>query len=230
MIYNWRLHLLFVHIQKTGGTSIHQALLAERGSREIRPAHLRLCDVRLPWPRPRIVAVVRNPWERLVSWYRMMLRKGVHNDFSAFLLMTDPAAGTSGRPASFSTFIRRCAPIIETQARELSQPPRSFLCRVRRNKGLPHLKSLGWNHEDYLTIAGHYLADDVLRFEQLEDDWAALGQRLRPGRGWSVPLPRANAAPTKVDWRSFYRDERDIAFVEQQYARDIARYGFAFDG
>lgn len=123
MIHNADLNLLFVHIQKTAGTSIHQALLAEPGSVDLPPHHLRLRDLRLPRARPRIVAVVRNPWERLVSWYRMMLFKGCHNDFSAYLLAPDAADGS---PVRFSTFLRRTATIQETSRveRQRSLRPR----------------------------------------------------------------------------------------------------------
>jgi hypothetical protein len=252
MIYNPRLNLLFVHIQKTAGTSITQLLLAESGSRHVYPPHLRVDDVRLPRRRPRIVAVVRNPWERQVSWYRMMARKAVHNDFSAYLLAPDgvdaplarpdvqvaPSANSSSAPTdlpSFSTFIRRTAIVRETQTVKPTLAMRSPLRSVRQKWRAPYLKSIGWNQEDYLTIAGEFVADEVLRFERVQEEWAELGRRLLPGRGWSEPLPHANRAPTdnvtngSSDWRSYYEDGRDIDFVGQLFARDVARWGFTFD-
>jgi len=227
MIYNARLNLLFVHIQKTAGTSIHHALLREAGSRDIRPHHVRLCDVRLPKAKPRIVAVVRNPWERHVSWYRMMVRKGVHNAFSAYLLQPEP----SGEPVTFSTFVRRTAAVRETAGDELRRPLRSYVWPVAPKPFTPYLKSLGWNHEDYLTVDGAYLADEVLRFEDLDAHWHDLGNRVKPGEGWSHALPKANRDPGRAqfNWRQTYQREEDVEVVAAGFARDIRRFGFAFD-
>lgn len=227
MIYNESLNLLFVHIQKTAGTSIHQALLNEEGSLDIRPHHLRLCDVRLPRTKPRVVAVVRNPWERHVSWYRMMVRKGVHNAFSAYLLQPEP----SGEEVTFSTFVRRTAAIRETAEPELRRPLASYLHAVRPKLFSPYLKSLGWNQEDYLTVDGAYLADEVLRFEHLEAQWHDLGGQIKPGEGWSHVLPKANRDPgrAQLNWREVYQREEDVELVAAGFARDIQRFGFAFD-
>lgn len=110
MIFNASRGYLFVHIQKTAGTSITQALAGQPGSAFVSPPHLRLRDVRFPFRRrPFTFAVVRNPWERLVSWYAMMQRKGEHNDFSRYLLAAQP----DGAPVTFSAFIRRVGVIEE---------------------------------------------------------------------------------------------------------------------
>ncbi len=227
MIHNARLDLLFVHIQKTAGTSIHQALLREEGSVDIRPHHLRLCDVRLPRTKPRVVAVVRNPWERQVSWYRMMVRKGAHNSFSEYLLQPE----SSGDDVTFSTFLRRTAVIQEKAGTELRRPLKSYAFEVRPRPFAPYLKSLGWNQEDYLTVDGLYLADEVLRFEHLEDEWNGLGMRLKPGEGWSDSLPKANRDPqhSAFQWRDLYQRDEDVELVAACFQRDIRRFGFAFD-
>lgn len=225
MIHNPRLDLLFVHIQKTAGTSIHDALMREPGSTSIKPHHMRLRDVRLSGRKPRVVAVVRNPWERLVSWYRMMVRKGVHNDFSAYLLAP---VGEGGGPVDFSTFIRRTGEVSETSRDERG---RYRLTGVGRKWSAPYLKSIGWNQEDFLTVEGVFKADEVLRFERLEEEWEALGHRCLPGTGWSIPLPRANSAPAggHVSWREEYANGHDVDFVARQFARDIDRFGYRFE-
>ena len=110
MIYNSDKQYVFVHIQKTGGVSITEALLQQAGSRFVSPAHLQISALRFSGSAPFVFAVVRSPWERLVSWFEMIKRKGVHNDFSRYLL--EPAPGRS--LVSFSEFIRRTAVIEET--------------------------------------------------------------------------------------------------------------------
>src|SRR5258708_8913369 len=69
--------LLFVHIQKTGGSSLTQVLkqhvpdLEEIGGTHDHAGWMRetLAD---KWPHLFKFAFVRNPWDRLVSWYSMI--------------------------------------------------------------------------------------------------------------------------------------------------------------
>ena len=103
MIYHPEKNYLFVHIQKTGGTSISEALMKHAGATFVSPAHLPLHALEFSSPRPFVFAVVRNPWDRLVSWYEMMKRNKIHNDFSKYLL--EPSS--NGSAVSFSEFIRR---------------------------------------------------------------------------------------------------------------------------
>ena len=96
---------------------------------------------------------------------------------------------SSGENVTFSTFLRRTAVIQEKAGTELRRPLKSYAFEVRPRPFAPYLKSLGWNQEDYLTVDGLYHADEVLRFEHLEDEWNGLGMRLKPGEGWSESLP-----------------------------------------
>ena len=222
MIYNQDFNFLFVHIQKTAGTSISKSLMQCPGSQFVEPAHMRLCDVSLPRKKPRVIAVVRNPWERLASWWFMMQRKQVHNDFSAYLL----APQSDGSPVDFSAFIRRIDEIKET---------RDQFSNVARNgigkKWLrPYYKSLGWNQLDYLSRRGRFAADCVLRFENLASDWETV---MAPILGSNfLDLPHSNQSPThdRQRWQKLFEDGRDVDFVARQYERDVARWGFTFKG
>jgi hypothetical protein len=67
---------IFVHIPKTGGTSVHRALnLGKGGSRVVgtlHRSHERALDVAptyLNWHEHFRFTIVRNPWDRAVSWY-----------------------------------------------------------------------------------------------------------------------------------------------------------------
>lgn len=220
MIYNQEFNFLFVHIQKTAGTSITESLLQCPGSKFIVPPHVRLCDVAILGKRPQVVAVVRNPWERLASWWFMMNRKGVHNDFSAYLL----APGPDESPVDFSAFIRRTDVIRETSDEFPVVKPQN----VRKKWFRPYLKSLGWNQVDYLTRRGRVAADAVLRFEQLDRDWERV---MWPILGPALPeLLRLNqsAEGNRLNWRRLYEDSRDVDFVAQQYRRDLDMWGFTF--
>ena len=223
MIYNPDRNYLFVHIQKTAGTSITETLLGLPGSRFVAPPHLRLRDIVIdPHHRPFVFAVVRNPFERLVSWYRMMLRKGFHNDFSRYLLGDDGDTAHAG----FSRFIRRTAAVVETADYGTPfVPAPGDVIRLRR-PGV-YAKSIAFNQIDYLTDRRNALAcDAVLRFEHLDREWPALLSRLHP-EVTAGDLPRRNVDPQPpTDWRRFFADGDDRSWVEHLYARDIATVSY----
>lgn len=222
MIYNQEFNFLFVHIQKTAGTSITQSLMQCPGSQFVEPAHLRLADVTFPRSKPQVIAVVRNPWERLASWWFMMQRKGVHNDFSAYLLAPLP----DGAPVDFASFIRRIDVIEETQ-----DPFAGHVSKGVRKKWLrPYRKSIGWNQEDYLLRKGRFAADVVLRFEDLESEWGNVMASVLGPNFPALAYSNQSSRQDRLNWRSLYEDGRDVDFVSQQFARDLARWGFRFTG
>ncbi len=225
MIYNAKHHFLFIHIQKTAGTSLTRALAGLEGSHFIAPPHLRLQDIRLKTAsRPYIFAVVRNPWDRLVSWYAMMCRKGGHNDFSRYLLWDGDVAGGS---ADFGTFIRRVGIVRETYISELAD---ALLGTETAHLSISpnYLKSIGFNQLDYISDAAEVVCcDRVLRFERLQEDWIALCDELKLACDRQLPMENRNPAPKS--WRDAYADAADRDWVGRLYARDIAHFGYRFD-
>jgi hypothetical protein len=217
MIYNAERNFLFVHIQKTAGTAMTSALTQVPGSQYVQPAHMRLCDVRIPRRKPVVIACVRDPWARLASWWFMMKKKGVHNDFSAYLL----SPKSDGSPADFSAFIRRVDVISEhgPDAEESTG-------LVRKKRWRKYQKSLGWNQSDYLVYKGRDAVDLVLRFERLAEDWEKLLCQIQPETPISLPEVNRSTTEERSRWRELYSDGADIDFVHHQFRRDIARWGY----
>lgn len=171
MIYNSHHDYLFVHIQKTAGTSISKFLLENAHSHYVSPSHIRLRDLIFLGPkRPFIFAVVRNPWERLVSWYEMMIRKGIHNDFSRYLL-TPSSKNRVDQPVGFSEFIRRTDVITENTLPESQRQINNTNSDTLKDSpfhfqdNFTYTKSLSYNQLDYLCSAdGNLLFDAALSF------------------------------------------------------------------
>lgn len=78
MVINERLGFIFVHIPKTGGTSVQSAMMAQAGSRKY-PSTKHLLPRDLPdsilADDFRLFAFVRNPWDRFVSLYRYLKKR-----------------------------------------------------------------------------------------------------------------------------------------------------------
>ncbi len=197
---------LFVHVQKTAGTSLADILkphalqptdtrLNKLASdlglvRDWRKFHFRkhanLRKAQSVIPAPVYdglfkFAFVRNPWERLVSWYQYVQKTPSHEDC---------------RPGeAFADFARR------------------FLQKPRRAQW--------WMIEDR---GGGMGLDYVGRFENLNDDIAYLCQRIGIA---PQALPHRNKMATK-DYRTFYDDGLALA-VKHTWAREIETFGYTFE-
>lgn len=210
-----------MHIQKTGGTAISEALIKHAGATFISPAHLQLKALEFSCQRPFVFAVVRNPWDRLVSWYEMMKRKMIHNDFSKYLL--EP--GSNGSPVSFSEFIRRTATVKEQSFPESSY---SKVDALNPKKSIGYVKSLSFNQLDYLTDKdGKKSYDEIIRFEDLPSDFCRVLRPFHPNihADW---LMRLNTNPSNKNYRDYYLDTSDRKWVAALYERDIEWFKFVF--
>jgi len=205
---------LFIHIPKTGGTSLALAL-EERAMKDdimlgdtpkARRRRTKVAGVdasgRL-WKHSRlqdlygltdqaeieqlfIFTMVRNPWDRMVSYYHWLrvqrfdhpaVALAQRTAFSAFL--NDPLTARAMRAAPYGSYMRdgsgveRCALFV--------------------------------------------------RLEHLDEDLAPLEAHL----GFSLSRPHENASARPQDYRQAYSD-RDAALLETLAQEDIARFGYRF--
>lgn len=198
---------VFVHVEKTGGTSIGQVLspyaigrppsrlhaLAARlcHGRDYRHyryrTHAALADAqaRMPGDRYRAYfkfAFVRNPWDRLVSEYNAALRKA-----------RKPRHRRIRALDGFHAYVE-----YEIGRGKFFQYPR--ICGLDGQPGL----------------------DFVGRFESLEDDFRQVCRIL----GIDASLGRLNAF-SHANYREYY-DARTRDLVARYWRRDIEQFGYAF--
>lgn len=193
---------IFVHIQKTGGESIRAMLGAESDDPHKHRTAQELRDLygEETWASCFKFAFVRNPWDRLVSWWSMIdamrpnLASGQANVFQRFVLT---------RAATFDEFLLNCDQAIED------------------DDGRKHIFQ---NQIDYLTDAdGSLLVDFIGRFEDFSDDLRFVCERT--GADISS-LERRNNSRHRP-YREYY-SEGSAAFVARRYTKDIAAFGYSF--
>ncbi len=197
MIVSERLGCIFVHVQKTGGTSI-EAVMREHdpsigsnmhnGRRHLSAWEIRDLVGDGRWQRAFKFAFVRNPWDRLVSWYHMCVHAVAPNPFAAFV---------RAHTHSFNDFL-------DLAATDMG-------ARTARNQ------------LDYVTNSSdEVIVDFVGRYEALNEDFSRVRERL----GIRGELPRLNRSLHK-DYRDFYttrtrelvgeRFARDIGFFGYRF-------------
>ncbi len=139
--------LVFVHIQKTGGSTIHR-LLQEHipDIRMIGARHefaMRGVEELKDWDEHFKFAFVRNPWERLVSWYSMVTKfRKSGNELWQYVRENG---------SNFEEFIHNCTGEVEIR------------------EGVYY--SFAYNQLDYVTDEdGNLLVDFVGRLENFDDD------------------------------------------------------------
>jgi len=194
------LRCILVHVQKTGGMSIRRALdMAQWDPHQHRFAsELRSLYGPELWESYFKFGFVRNPWDRLVSWWEMIRRNVAEgrpmNGFQRYVV---------SNAATFEDFIRKCD------------------AEYRDSDGS---KWISRNQVDYLTdSSGALLVDFVGRFENLSADFGFVAARLGLE---SAAIPHMNRSNHRL-YAEYYNEElRDI--VAHRYARDIAAFGYEF--
>jgi hypothetical protein len=199
--------LLFVHVQKTGGSTIDNRfdeVLTDVRQLSGVDRHATLSTILAAEPGLSAywtVGFVRNPWARMLSWYRMIERfqqragrgsKGA----DAFTKKNPFIKGVAASYSDFESFIMKA--------------PDEW-ARLRT----PQIK--------YLTSPTRR-ADLIGRQETLEADLRAVFARLE--LPWE-PLQSVNVDKKRPDYHELYTDPMRRR-VEEIFARDIATFDYKF--
>jgi chondroitin 4-sulfotransferase 11 len=181
MVISERNRCIFVHIQKTGGSSLEAVLRGNdpgigsnlhEGRRHLFAREIRPLVGAERWNAYFKFAFVRNPWDRLVSWYHMCIQVPV--------------------PNAFARYVRACAPTFE-----------AFVRQATTGMG----ERTTYNQLDYVTDErGEPMLDFVGRYETLHEDFARIRDRLP----LAFDLPHVNRSE-HLHYRECYSDAtRDI--------------------
>ena len=132
----WNKEKLFIHIPKTAGIS----MTATMGSVNIKP-HAPICDPTLP--NLPSFTVIRNPYERAVSWWKYSKEYGINVGFLEYLYM----------------YFDKPWPNWQKQFSEYTTTTSDFYLGEFK----PSIPMI-----DYITIDDNIAVDEILRFEDID--------------------------------------------------------------
>ncbi len=194
---------LFIHIQKTGGTSMSKFFKSNILDIEdyLKP-HSPFTLVQEPdYYHYYKVAFTRNPFDRLVSWYSMIIKKknvcasveNMKNTIHKQVLMNS---------STFSEFIFNCE-------------------HIRSNSGW---KPFHNNQLDYITdTEGKVAVDYIGKFEYLEKDMKKITEYLKLDK---TELPHINRS-THTAYHHYYTDETK-KIIAKRFERDLDYFKYTF--
>ena len=212
-------NFLFVHIAKTGGTSVRAALRRYRWSGRYAPA-LFLTSMISQMTRPRHRLGVTFPRHAKAVAAQEMLPAEVFNGLFKFVFVRNP---WDLQVSSFH-HIRREKPEV---LRGVDTFP-DFL-RLKFDEERPYDFMLDISRElqsDYIVdLHGNTIVDFIGHYESLQDDFHTACDRIGIPR---IDLPHRRRAVDRDDYRRYY-DIASAELVARHYAPDIARLGYRFD-
>lgn len=215
MIVSKQRKVLFVHVQKTGGSTIDRVLMEKLpGARPVRglpedrhaPWQVAIEEKNRAFANYYTFGFVRNPWARLDSWFRMIQRRK-HRAAEA-------PDGRAARMVENNEFWATVLERLPTFESFVLEGPEIFP-RLSRPQ-LHYLQTEG---------ASGRRADFIGRTERLDADLAAVFGHLdleRPER-----VPRANSSRRTVDYHELYTPEMRDA-VGAAFAPDVEAFGYDF--
>lgn len=196
---------LFVHIPKTAGSSLGEALGCEwQNHKDIRRYRREL-------PSEQFLtyfkfAIVRNPWERLLSDYNFQIQKSSRSADRLHVF------DERGRQRPFGEWVRL-----------VLGGPVAGDARCWGGSISPTIHR--WSPQyDWISIDGENVMDYVGRVETLDVDMDVICDR--------IGIPRVKLPSKKRRFHlhySHYYDEASRDLVASYYAKDIAEFGYTFE-
>jgi hypothetical protein len=271
MFISHRYQAIFVHIQRTGGNSIQRAFqardpelvetLAIAPSKQ-RTKHCYLSDIAEAVEPELLVrytkfAVVRNPFERMLSWYRFFADGGHEQDAGIVLGRESPSLRAyqrglarlrAGAPRLASAYARvghrlvealapasdeeiklRCEAIGDRVMREVQRRADDFAAflRLERDGADGLFERFYVNQIDYLERGAEFGDSPAVDAILRFETLAADFDALAARIGFPDRLPHVNASSRGRGYRAAY-DQTTQALVARRFARDLAALGYTF--
>lgn len=220
MFISHKYRVVFIHIQRTGGTSISRVFREFDDKLQYQlaldpalkqPKHPLARNLRAAMGRGLFddyvkFAVVRNPFDRMVSWYAIMAKDTVES----------LSPGMARDEVNFGKKVLRAVQRRAQSFDEFIALPQEGADGLFERFHTPQF--------DYLSDdQGRLIIDHVLRFENLSEDFNALAREI----GFEGCLPHRNRSIRKESYRDYYNPSTREE-VARRFKVDLDRFGYRF--
>ncbi len=220
MLISYRHRFLFVHIAKTGGTSIRRALRPYRWGWPYTPA-LALCSLMSQMTQPRHALGIKFPRHAKAIAAHEMLPREFYESLFKFTVVRNP---WDLQVSSYHHLCREHPDVV----RGLPHFASFLRHKLDAERGYDFLLDISKERQwRYLCdIDGNSIVDYVGRYERLGEDYQHICERIGIN---PPPLPHERRSSERSDYREYY-DDALAELVAEHYADDIRRFGYRFDG
>jgi hypothetical protein len=204
MLISEKYKFIFIHIQKTGGTSLMEVL--SETIPDLRPLCFKhdgategIAELgEDEWKKYFKFAFVRNPWDRMVSWYSMIINTPEK--------VTKLRLYARNNSTNFEEFLRNCTDSISDD---------------------DGIQSFSKNQLDYLIDGNGKLAVDYIgRFESLDKSFKYFLKKVNFDD--KIKLPHVNHGSLHKHYSTYYNEStREI--VAERFLKDIEKFSYSFD-
>ncbi|MBA1147708.1 sulfotransferase family 2 domain-containing protein [Ectothiorhodospiraceae bacterium WFHF3C12] len=218
MLISYKHNFMFVHIAKTGGTSIRAALRGYRWGWPYTPV-LALCSLASQMTRPRHKLGIKFPRHAKAIAAREMLPAEVYDNLFKFVVVRNPW----DLQVSSYHHLKREHPQVVARVDSFE----AFLdLKFGAERDYNFLLDISAElQSDYVVdLHGNLIVDYIARYESLEADFAEACRRIGISQ---PPLPHHRKASDRTHYREYYSD-RTRELVAHHYAADIERFGYGF--
>lgn len=219
MLISYKHRFLFVHIAKTGGTSIRKALRPYRWGWPY-SVPLALCSAMSQMTRPRHVLGIKFPRHAKAIAAREMLPTDFYDSLFKFTVVRNPwdlQVSSYHHLRREHPQLMRDIPDFRTFLERKFDPdrPYNFLLDISQERQWEYI----------CDLEGRQIVDFVARYENLAEDF----ERICAGIGIAKPqLPHERKASARSAFHNYY-DTESRELVARHYATDIQSLGYTFE-
>jgi len=217
----------FFHVSKTGGETLVTLLGIPKDHGTARSRLAAHPDLRNTWK----ISIVRNPWDRLVSWY-FHLRRHLTPLADMRAHVTD-----LGKKAPCYVAAQRRLKMNPVEHRILAErlPFRRWALAVLNQPCLytdPHWGPCGSQYDMIHDEHGTLLVDDVYKFEDGYSDKILPSILTRVGRSDLIPRIQVtnNSGPSRPHYSYYYQKDADLVReVGRYFRKDVDTFEYVFE-
>lgn len=202
---------IFIHIPKTAGSSITQALEPFADRRE--QSQFRRLLSHLPVPENLSKANLRV--HAKAAWVRIKLRREVYDSYYKFAVVRNPY----DYAVSYFYYLRQ-NPSSKRSAHARQWSFLEFLNYMAAKERVGGVTQSGW----VTDRSGRQIVDELLRFESLDVEFPRLLKKL--GITDATSLPHVNKS-SRRDYREMY-GEREREVADRLFQNDLKLFGYSF--